>query len=383
MHPIIIVGSGMAAYSLAREFRKRNRDTPLTLITADDGCAYSKPMLSTALAQNKRPDQLIQATAETQREQLQAQILVHQQVSAINPDLKQVQLKDQALEYSQLVLALGADPVRPQLTGNAVTEIYSVNDLADYARFRGAVATAKRVVILGGGLIGCEFANDLVVAGFRVSVVHPQAYPLERLLPEVAAIELQAGLANAGIAWHLQRTAVAVNRQGDDLVVSLDDGSLLQADVVLSAIGLRPRTLLAQQAGIAVGRGIKVNRLLQTSQPEIYALGDCAEVEGHVLPYILPMLAQARALAASLDGTPTTVLYPAMPVVVKTPACLVAVASPAATEGARWEVDSQEEGVCALHRDSQGRLTGFALTRKATQQRQNLTKLLPPILVEL
>ncbi len=383
MHPIIIVGSGMAAYSLAREFRKRDRDTPLMLITADDGNAYSKPMLSTALTQLKSPEQLIQATPAALGEQLNAQILTHQPVLAIHLDTRQLELKDQRLQYSQLVLALGADPVRPQLAGNAAAEVYSVNDLADYARFRGAIAGGKRVTILGGGLIGCEFANDLAAAGFPVSVVHPQAYPLERLLPEVAAVDLREGLASSGVAWYLQRTAAAVDRQSDGLAVTLDDGSVLQTDVVLAAIGLRPRILLAQQAGIVVARGIKVDRMLQTSAPGIYALGDCAEVEGHVLPYVAPLLAQARALAANLAGTPTAVVYPAMPVVVKTPACPIVVATPAAAEGAKWDVEHRENGVYALHKDSAERLTGFVLTRKATQHRQALAAQLPPILPEL
>lgn len=379
-HPIIIIGSGMAAYTLAREFRKLDKETALTIVTADDGDAYSKPMLSTALAQNKAPDQLINARVESMREQLDAQILTHRQVLAIDAAAKQVQLQDQMLAYSQLVLALGADPVRPQLAGNAADAVLSVNDLNDYARFRAAIVNAKRVTILGGGLIGCEFANDLATAGYQVDIVHPQAYPLERLLPEAAATALREGLANLGVTWHLQRMAIAVDHQGDRLVVSLNDGSTIETDAVLSAIGLRPRTQLAQNAGIHAGRGIRVNRQLQTNVPGIYAIGDCAEVEGHVLPYVLPLMAQARALAVTLSGTPTSVAYPAMPVVVKTPACPIAVAVPSVPDSAIWAVDCQEDGICALYQDANGQLLGFALTGKATQQRQALTKQLPPIL---
>lgn len=380
MQPIIIIGSGMAAYTLAREFRKLDKEMPLTVITADDGDAYSKPMLSTALAQNKMPDQLVNAKVESMREQLNAQILTHQQVQAIDPTAKQVHLKDQTLAYSQLVLALGADPVRPQLAGDAGSAVLSVNDLTDYARFRAAIVNAKRVTILGGGLIGCEFANDLAGAGYQVDIVHPHAYPLERLLPEAAGVELKNNLAKIGVVWHLQRMTVAVDHQGDSLLVSLNDGSSIKTDAVLSAIGLRPRIQLAQQAGIQTGRGIRVNRQLQTSVPDIYALGDCAEVEGHVLPYVLPLMAQARALAATLSGTLTGVAYPAMPVVVKTPAYPIAVAAPSVADSAVWAVDCQEDGICALYQDAQGQLLGFALTGKATQQRQALAKQLPPIL---
>ncbi|MDR3391386.1 MAG: FAD-dependent oxidoreductase [Sulfuriferula sp.] len=380
MHPIIIIGSGMAAYTLAREFRKLDKETALTIITADDGDAYSKPMLSTALAQNKAPDQLVNAKVESMREQLNAQILSNQQVLAIDAAAKQLQLQDQTLSYSKLILALGADPVRAQLAGDAADAVMSINDLTDYARFRAAIVNAKRVAILGGGLIGCEFANDLAAAGFHVEIVHPQAYPLERLLPEAAAIALRDGLAGLGVVWHLQRMAVAVDHHGDDLVVSLNDGSTVAADAVLSAIGLRPRTQLAQHAGIHTGRGIRVNRQLQTNVPDVYAIGDCAEVEGHVLPYVLPLMAQARALAATLSGTPTNVAYPAMPVVVKTPACPIALAAPSVPDSASWTVDCQEDGICALYQDANGQLLGFALTGKATQQRQALAKQLPPIL---
>ncbi|ARU30285.1 FAD-dependent oxidoreductase [Sulfuriferula sp. AH1] len=380
MHPIIIIGSGMAAYTLAREFRKLDKETALTIVTADDGDAYSKPMLSTALAQNKAPDQLVNARVESMREQLDAQILTHRQVLAIDATAKQVQLQDQTLVYSQLVLALGADPVRPQLAGDATDAVLSVNDLSDYARFRAAIVNAKRVAILGGGLIGCEFANDLATAGYQVDIVHPQAYPLERLLPEAAATALRDGLAKLGVTWHLQRMAVAVDHHGDNLIVSLNDGSSIETDAVLSAIGLRPRTQLAQNAGIHAGRGIRVNRQLQTNVPGIYAIGDCAEVEGHVLPYVLPLMAQARALAVTLSGTPTSVAYPAMPVVVKTPACPIAVAAPSVPDSATWAVDCQEDGICALYQDANGQLLGFALTGKATQQRQTLAKQLPPIL---
>lgn len=380
MHPIIIIGSGMAAYTLAREYRKLNKDTPLMVVTADDGDAYSKPMLSTALAQNKQPDQLVNAKVESMREQLNAKILTHQQVIAIDASAKQVQLKDQLLPYSKLVLALGADPVKPQLAGDAASAVMSVNDLGDYARFRGAIISAKRITILGGGLIGCEFANDLAAAGYQVSIAHPHAYPLERLLPEPAALELQNGLAQLGVSWYLQRMAIAVDHQDDHLLVSLNDGTTIAADAVLSAIGLRPRTQIARNAGIHVGRGIRVNRQLQTNVPDIYALGDCAEVEGHVLPYVLPLMAQARALAVTLSGTPTNVLYPAMPVVVKTPACPIAVATPSVPDSASWLVDNQADGICALYQDAGGQLLGFALTGKATQQRQHLAKQLPPIL---
>ncbi len=379
MEPIVIIGSGLAGYTLARELRKLDQTVPLVIITADDGRYYSKPLLSNALAQGKTADQLAGAFAPAMAEQLNAEVLVFSRVEEIDPVARSVRVAQRVIAYSKLVLALGADPVRPQLAGDAADSVLSVNDLMDYARFRERITGARRVTILGGGLIGCEFANDLSHAGHQVDIVHPALYPLDRLLPEAAAQDLQRGLARVGVVWHLGHTATAVNHAAA-YAVSLDDGAVIAADAVLAAIGLRPRVTLAQAAGIRAARGIQVNRLLETSVADVYALGDCAEVAGHVLPYVMPLMAQARALAATLAGTPTEVVYPAMPVTVKTPACPVAVATVAGEAAGSWQVACGEEGVCALYQDEQQGLLGFALTGKQAGQRQALTKRLPALL---
>lgn len=381
MEPIVIIGSGLAGYTLARELRKLDKNAPLVIITADDGRYYSKPLLSNALAQGKTADQLAGALAPAMAEQLNAEVLVFSRVEEIDPVACNVRVAHRVITYSKLVLALGADPVRPQLTGDAAESVMSVNDLTDYARFRERITGAQRITILGGGLIGCEFANDLSLAGHQVDIVHPAPYPLDRLLPEAAARDLQRALAEAGVTWHLGRTATAVNHAAAGYVVTLNDGTAIAADAVLAAIGLRPRVLLAQAAGIRTSRGIQVNRLLETSAAGVYAMGDCAEVAGHVLPYVLPLMAQARALAATLAGAPTKVIYPAMPVIVKTPACPIAVATVAEGLAGAWQVSCVEDGVCALFQDEKKGLLGFALTGKQAGQRQALAKQLQALLL--
>jgi rubredoxin-NAD+ reductase len=143
---------------------------------------------------------------------------------------------------------------------------------------------------------------------------------------------------------------------------------------VLSAIGLKPRTQLAQAAGIPVGRGIQTNGLLETGAANVYAMGDCAEVDGLNLPYVQPLMVQARALAATLTGTPTPVVYAPMPVMVKTPAHPVAVLPPRIGAAGSWKVDCFDGGVCALHLDTSGRMQGFALTGSETSRRNALAK---------
>jgi rubredoxin-NAD+ reductase len=160
----------------------------------------------------------------------------------------------------------------------------------------------------------------------------------------------------------------------------LSDGSAVHADTVLSAIGLRPAVELAQQAGLTTHRGIVTDRYLQTSISGVYALGDCAEVEGLNLPYVMPIMSAARALAQTLAGQPTKVSYPAMPVVIKTPAHPVVVSPPARDATGSWEVTQANNGVRALYQDGTGKLLGFALTGQFVTEKQALTRELPAIL---
>jgi rubredoxin-NAD+ reductase len=372
--PIVIVGSGLAGYTLLKEIRKRDAETPVTLVTADDGAFYSKPNLSNAFATNRNAAALASASAEKMAADQKATVLAHTRVTAIDTAGRRLRTEKGELGYARLVLALGADPFAHGLAGDASTDVLMVNDLADYAAFRAAVEGRKRVAVLGGGLIGCEFANDLAHAGFAVDVVHLGDWPLERLLPVEAGRRLADALDALGVTWHFGRTGKSVDRTATGYRITLDNGDTVDADVVLSAIGLKPRTQLAQAAGIQTGRGVQTNALLETSAADVYAMGDCAEVEGQNLPYVQPLLLQARALAATLTGTPTAVTYPAMPVMVKTPAHPVAVLPPRIGAAGSWKVDCFDGGVCALFLGEAGQLQGFALTGSETSRRNALAK---------
>lgn len=381
MDPIIIVGTGLAGYNLAKEYRKLNQERPLILLTADDGRNYSKPMLSTGFTKQKSADELALADAATMAHQLKAEIKTFVQVSAIDTAARTLSLSNgETLKYGELVLAWGADVFRPPLAGDGVEQVYAINDLLDYDRFRKAVDGKHQVVIIGGGLIGCEFANDLRNGGFSVDVVEPLGRPLPTLLPEPASAAVQSALEELGVTFHFGPHVKAVERNGDRLSVVLSDATRIDAQIVISAIGLRPRIQVAKDAGIAVNRGIQVNRFLQTSAPNVYALGDCSEVEGNVMLYVLPLMSGARALAKTLAGEATAVSYPPMPVAIKTPACPVVVAPvPPGTQG-EWHINVDGRNVNAQFRDAEGVLRGFALTGDATHDKNALAKLLPPLL---
>jgi rubredoxin-NAD+ reductase len=378
--PVVIVGTGLAGYNLAREFRKLDSETPLLLITADDGRSYSKPMLSTGFAKNKDADGLSMAEPGAMAEQLKAEVRTHTRISGIDPGHKQLWVGEEAVPYRDLVLAWGAEVLRVPVQGDASDAIFSINDLEDYARFRAAAAGKQRVLLLGVGLIGCEFANDLSLGGYQIELVAPCEQVMPGLLHPAAAAAVQAGLEGLGARFHLGPVLVSLNHKGDALEAHLSDGTLISCDLVLSAVGLRPRTELATAAGLAVNRGVVVDRQLRTSHANIFALGDCAEVDGINLLYVMPLMTSARALAQTLAGNPTAVTYGPMPVTVKTPVCPLVVSPPPIGLQGEWCVEGSGADIKALCHDSSGALLGYALTGTAVQEKLSLNKRLPALL---
>jgi rubredoxin-NAD+ reductase len=384
MDPIIIVGTGLAGYGTAREFRKHDKDTPLVMITRDDGANYYKPDLSEAHAKEAAPDDLVKKDVDAMAEELDATIHTHRQVEAIDPAARQVALNGETLTYHKLVLAFGADPIVLNLGGDATQAIHKVNNLSDYRSFRAHIDDkAKHIAILGAGLIGCEFTNDLLGAGYEVSIVDPTDWPLSQLLPEECGRGVQRELAKAGAHWHLGQAALAVHHAHGQLQVVLDDDESVYADAVLSAVGLRAGTELAREAGLKTDEGIVVDRSLATSDPHIFALGDCAEVDGQWRPYVGPLMQCARTLGKTLasgEGEPAgQVKYPTLPIIVKTHVCPVIVLPPVES-GGEWQLEGEAPNVEARCVNADGELIGFALTGEATSKRRDYLKEAPPLM---
>jgi len=318
---------------------------------------------------------------------LKLNILAHTTVSAIDAAAQTLTLNHadgQTVQpYSQLVLAVGASPIRLPIAGDGAADVHVVNSLADYRQFRAqlSVKADKRVLLIGAGLIGCEFANDLKATGHDVTVVDLAPRPLGRLLPADTASAFQTGLEAAGIRFALGTTVQSIDRVGADYAVTLADGQTLVVDIVLSAIGLRPNLELAQAAGLDTSRGVVVNQQLNSNLAHIYALGDCAEVNGHLLPYVMPIMQQARALAKTLSGDCTAVHYPAMPVAVKTPAAPLTVLPAPVDVAVTWSSETFDDGMIAKATDDAGVLRGFVLLgATAGKQRMALTKLVPDLM---
>lgn len=427
--PVIIIGSGMAGYTLARELRKLTTSLPIVMVCQDSGDSYAKPTLSNAYAQNKLADSIANASAAKMAETLNLTLLNFHQVTDINAAEQVIVVRSlineasqTTLAYRDLVLATGAHSrMLPNLAVNHQT-IFSVNHLDEYKSFQQRLNTLKsqksapvKVAIIGAGLIGCEFANDLIgqntdnqTADITVAVFDKAARPLAQQLPSEAGIMLQDALTQSGVTFYLGTdiTSITTNINTSDnatVTISFDrdnQSQTFEADIVLIAIGLVANTDLAASANIAIAssqhinptithlprtvqQGIKVDAYLATSAKHIYAIGDCANVMGSYMPYVMPLMNQAKALAKTLAEphmAPTKVVYPAMPVAIKTPSLplvVLPVSGQYSDDQLYWQTTQTTDGmVMTAHpKDDPHSILGFVLAGKeAAKQRLTLTK---------
>jgi rubredoxin-NAD+ reductase len=378
--PVIVVGTGLAGYNLAREYRKLNTTTPLIMITSDDGRMYYKPAISTGYHSNKSPEQLATATAEEMAQELRAEIQTFTSIKSIDERDQVVETTRGKLKYTKLVLATGARCIELPIAGDGLESVYSINNLMDYSAFRQAMEGKKHVLIIGGGLIGSEYANDLIQSGYVVTVVDPLPSVLGTLMPKAASDSVKNALANAGVQFHFETVVEKIENQATGVKVTLANGKEVDADIILSAVGVRPDLTLAKTAGLQTNRGIITDRSLKTSVNNIYALGDCAEVDTHLLFYVAPLVESAKKLASTINGDEQQVYYGTMPVIIKTTLFPVTVSPPPKTDG-RWHIEIESpEGVKALFKTPEGELVGYALTGDCTKFRDELNVSLRPIM---
>ena len=375
---IVVVGSGLAGFGVLRELRKLSPDAKLTMVTLEDGHFYSKPALSTALAKGKSAETLVTTPSEKVAAQLKIDARIGRQAEAIDPEGKVLLTTGGPIPYDALILATGALPIRPPIAGDAAHRAIAINQLEHYGRFRKELTDGARVLIIGSGLVGTEFANDLVTTGFKPVVVDMMALPLAQLVPPAIGEKVRDALERAGVEWRLGRKIVALKYKdgAQGYVATLDDGAEIEADIVLSAVGLRPNVALAAEAGLEIGAGVKVNECGQTSDPHIFAIGDCAEYQHGLSAYVTPIMAAARAIAPSALGTPTEIRFPPLSVQVKTTLLPINLLPPTRAAGGAWRrIEDDAKGSKYIYVDAAEIVRGYALTQDKCEQRMDMDQL--------
>ncbi|MBK7283802.1 MAG: FAD-dependent oxidoreductase [Sphingomonadales bacterium] len=375
---IVVVGSGLAGFGVLRELRKLAPEAKLTMVTLEDGHFYSKPALSTAIAKGKTAATLVISNAEKMITQLKLDARIGREAEAIDRSGKALCTTGGPIPYDALVLATGALPIRPPVEGDAAHRAIAVNQLDHYDRFRKELPDGARVLIMGSGLVGTEFANDLVTSGYKPMVVDMLPLPLGQLVPPLVGEKVRDRLAAEGVEWHLGRKIVAINysQPGPGYIATLDDGTTIEAALILSAVGLRPNVTLAQEAGLEVGLGIKVNACGQTSDPHIFAIGDCAEYEHGLSAYVTPIMAAARGIAPSALGTPTEIRFPPLSVQVKTTLLPINLLPPSRTATGEWRtLEEDDDGGKYIFVDTSNVVRGYVLTQEKCEQRMDMDKM--------
>lgn len=357
---IVLIGSGFAAQQLVKSLRKLDAEQPIRLITADSGDEYNKPDLSHVVSRGCPAATMTRQSGSDFAEQQRIALLPHCPVLGIDPARRLVLTEQGEFPYGQLVLATGASAVRPELPGSE--HLVTLNSQQEYAAAEGAIQQARRILVLGAGLIGCELAMDMASDGREVTLLDLADSPLSALLPATLTQPLQQALRSQGVSLQFGTGLARIDGQpGDGWRVTLSDGRTSEQDLVIAAIGLRPNLALARGAGLAVERGILVDDRLQTSDPHIFALGDCVQWQGQLLPFLQPIVLGANALARTLLGTPTPLTLPPMLVKVKTPRYPLQLAGRTKGEDLSWQCRWNSHGMVAEARDQAGELCGFVV----------------------
>lgn len=301
--PLVIVGNGMAAMRLVEELTQRALGRfAIAVIGEEPRLAYNRVLLSSVLAQEVSRQEIELKSAQWWRDR-GVTLLYGHTATAIDPAIRRVRLANGAtLPFTKAVLATGSRPIRLNVPGMDLPGAMTFRDLGDVAEIEAAAAKRRRAVVIGGGLLGLEAAYGLAKAGLQVSVVHLMDRLMERQLDVRAAAMLKRAVEARGIAVHLNAETAGIGGKHRAEAVLLKDGRRIDGDMVVVAAGIRPNVDLARGANLAIDRGIVVDDHLRTSNPNIYAIGECAEHRGVCYGLVEPAYEQARALAAHLTG---------------------------------------------------------------------------------
>ena len=302
----VIVGAGRAGWQMAQALRAQDAAMPITLVTACNGDVYDKPLLSVAMARGITADKLPREKGADAALRLNIKLLAHTDAVRITPSSRQLRTSRGTLRYQHLVLAHGAQArglaqIPPALC-------WRINHLQAYTKFCNALGGQhKNIAVVGAGLIGCELANDLALAGHTVTLLDVATRPLAAALPPEQSAQLLDAWRPLALKFiggvHITHVSSAALGPAFEKRITTHDGQTLTVDHIIVAAGLQTPNQLALSANLAWNNGIDVHaETLATSVAGIHALGDCIAINGQVSRYIEPIGRQAATIAASILG---------------------------------------------------------------------------------
>ncbi len=300
---LVVVGNGMAALRTVEELLSlAPKAYAITVLGAEPHGNYNRILLSAVLAGDKSVNEIITHPPSWYRDQ---GIAFHSgdPVVAIDPSGHRLRTAiGREMAWDKLILATGARPVMPPIPGTALDGVYGFRTIGDVQSMLAAVGHQRRAVVIGGGVLGLEAAWGLRQRGMTVSVVHLMPSLMDRQLDETAADMLRRDLERYGIACLTTAQATGLVGVGHVEAVTLSDGRTIAADLVVMAVGIRPETDLAREAGLRVGRGVEVDFHMRTSAHDIFAVGECVEHDGQCFGLVMPLWDMARVCAHHLAG---------------------------------------------------------------------------------
>ena len=308
---LVLAGNGMAGVRALEEILSRAPGMfSITVFGAEPHGNYNRIMLSPVLA-GERTFADIVTHDHAWYQQNDIELIAGETVVAIVRDNRVVTGANGTMRaYDVLILATGSNPVIIPFPGHDLPGVIAFRDIADVGTMLKASRTHTNAVVIGGGLLGLEAANGLARNGMDTTVLHLLPTLMERQLDPVSAGLLKQDLGKRGMTILTEANTKAIHGEGRAEAIELTDGRLLKADLVVMAVGIRPNVALAKSAGLAIGRGIQVDDGMRTSDPSIYAVGECVEHRGALFGLVAPLYDMAKILADRVCETAESTYRP-------------------------------------------------------------------------
>lgn len=302
MERLVVVGNGMAGIACVEQILKHARKFAITVFGDETHVNYNRILLSSVLAGEKSADEIVLNGLDWYREH-GIDLRLGVRVVAIDQHAKTVTGDDGSVTpYDKLLLAMGSSPLIPPMEGTKRDGVFVFRTLNDTRALLERSRPGLKAAVIGGGLLGLEAARGLQVQGCDVTVVHLMDSLMERQLDPTGSKMLAAQMENLGVKVKLGRCTTEISGNGKVEGLVFKDGESMDAELVVIAAGIRPNTELAKQAGLEVKRGVLVNDYMETSNPDIYAVGECVEHRGTCYGLVAPLFEQGKVLAASITG---------------------------------------------------------------------------------